>query len=606
MTILQSLDSYYGRMERRGEVVPPGWSTEPVGYVIFLKPDGSVSQVRPRLDDKGKRGLPTLVPKWFTKQGTGSTPFFLWENTAYALGVSEKSQDKTRRDHEAFRKLHLERLADTQDEELLALRRFVENWTPEQFVEPNFIPKMMAFNVAFRLDKPGFRRLIHEGAAARELIEAMRSEVSSEAEAYCLVSGEMRPVVRLHPKVKGVNGTANPEVPLVSFNNPAFESYGKEQGYNAPVSERAAFRYGAALNALLDRNKSRNRLQRGIGDATVIFWAESGPGPDDDHAAEAAEEVFGSNVNPPDEVAEASKLYEQLMAIADGKPVTELHDKLDPATRFHVLGLAPNAARLSVRFWLSDSLEHFIKNIARHYEDLRIEPQPVGWTLPSVSLLLARTTALLGKFDNIPHALAGEVMRSVLTGQPYPRTLVAAVIMRLRAGDAAGYGWHAAVLRACLNRGLRGSASREGEPMTEETEKKVPVGLDPENRSVAYQLGRLFSVMESAQYEALGRVNAPIGVRYYAAASATPARVFGTLLRGLKNHVADARKRNKGGWIDGRVSQILGHVGPDLPRTLSLEDQARFAVGYYHESGQRRAKAATNAAETTETEGNAE
>lgn len=605
MTVLQALDSYYARMERRGEVVPPGWSTEPIGVIIFLNPDGSIAQVRPWLDEKGKRGRPVRVPKWFTKQGTGSTPFFLWENTAYALGVSEKSADKTARDHEAFRKLHLERLAETQDEGLLALRRFIEAWTPDQFGSPHFEPKMMAFNVAFRLSKPGHRQFIHESPAARALIDKMRAEVSSAEEAVCLVSGELLPVVRLHPKVKGVNGTANPEVPLVSFNNPAFESYGKEQGYNAPVSEQAAFRYGAALNALLDRDKSRNRLKRGIGDATVVFWAESGPGPDDDQAAEAAEGAFGRNINPPDEQAEASKLYEQLMAIAAGKPVTELDDKLDPATHFHVLGLAPNAARLSVRFWLSDSLDHFIRRIADHYEAMRIEPQPMGWTMPSVNLILARTTALLGKFDNIPNALAGEVMRAVLTGQPYPRTLLSAVIMRLRAGDAAGYGWHAAVLRACINRALRGSASREGEPMTEETEKKeLPVGLDPNSKSVAYQLGRLFSVMESAQYEALGRVNAPIGVRYYAAASATPARVFGTLLRGLKNHVADARRRNKGGWIDGRVSDILGHVGPDLPRTLSLEDQARFAVGYYHESGLRRPKAA--AADTTETEGDAE
>lgn len=605
MTILQSLDGYYARMERRGEVVPPGWSTEPIGFVISLNPDGSVARVSSWLDEKGKRGRPTPVPKWFTKQGIGSTPFFLWENTAYALGVSEKNPDKTRRDHEAFRKLHLERLAETEDEELLALRRFVEAWTPDQFVELNFLPKMMAFNVAFRLDKLANPRLIHQSSAARALIEKVRSEVSSAEEAVCLVSGEKRPVVRLHPKIKGVNGTANPEVPLVSFNLDAFTSYGKEQGFNAPTSEEAAFRYGTALNALLDRGKSRNRLKRGIGDATVVFWAESAQeGDDADKAAEAAERAVAEGLEPPDDAAEAFKLYTHLKAIAAGKSVTELDKALDPATRFHVLGLAPNAARLSVRFWLSDSLDHFIQRIAKHYEDLCIEPQPVGWTMPSVNLILARTTALLGKFDNIPNALAGEVMRAVLTGQPYPRTLLAAVITRLRAGDAAGYGWHAAVLRACINRGLRGSG--EGEPMTEETGKKeLPVGLDPDNKSVAYQLGRLFSVMESAQYEALGRVNAPIGVRYYAAASATPARVFGTLLRGLKNHVADARKRNKGGWIDGRVSEILGHVGPDLPRTLSLEDQARFAVGYYHESGQRRAKATGNAADTTETEGDA-
>jgi CRISPR-associated protein Csd1 len=188
------------------------------------------------------------------------------------------------------------------------------------------------------------------------------------------------------------------------------------------------------------------------------------------------------------------------------------------------------------------------------------------------------TTAPQQDFKNIPNGLAGEVMRAVLTGMAYPRTLLISAVMRLRAGDDPGLGWHAAVIKASINR----SADNE--------EERLTVSLNPDSLSTAYQLGRLFYVLESAQRAALGKVNATIADRYYGAASATPARVFGPLLRGLRNHVSDARKRGRGGWIEPRVAEIIGHLPDELPHTLTLEDQGRFAVGYYHERGTRQIK----------------
>jgi CRISPR-associated protein Csd1 len=259
-----------------------------------------------------------------------------------------------------------------------------------------------------------------------------------------------------------------------------------------------------------------------------------------------------------------------------------------PARVFHVVGLAPNAARLSVRYWLTDTIDAFAERLARHYEDLRIEPEPLGWGIaPSVGRVLVRTAALQQKFENIPPLLAGEVTRAVLEGRPYPRSWLAAAIVRLRAGDGPRSGWHAAAIKACLNRNL-------------DDKEKLPVALDPAREDRAYQLGRLFAVLEAAQYAALGRVNAPIGDRYYASASATPARVFGTLLRGLKNHVADARKRGQGRWIEAKVAAIVAKLPPELPRTLSLEEQGRFAIGYYHERAARPEKK-PDAEETEET-----
>ena len=117
------------------------------------------------------------------------------------------------------------------------------------------------------------------------------------------------------------------------------------------------------------------------------------------------------------------------------------------------------------------------------------------------------------------------------------------------------------------------------------------MALEPDRKDTAYQLGRLFAVLESAQYAALGRVNAPIGDRYYAAASATPARVFGRSCAACKHHVSDARKRGQGGWIEPKIGEIMLMLPPELPKTLRLEDQGRFAIGYYHERATRPAKA---------------
>jgi CRISPR-associated protein Csd1 len=588
MTVLQALNRYYDRLESRGDVVGPGYSVEPIGVVITLTLAGSIADVMMWRNSTGQKPRPERVPKWFGRSGTGSTPYFLWDNSAYALGVSSKEPGKTSRDHNSFKEYHAQHLSGINDGGLLALVRFIDGWKPEQFVAPLFTSEMLNLNFAFRLE--GEQLLLHERPAAGALVQRLYEldDQFEEAErAFCLVLGDELPISRLHPKIKGVDGTASAEVPLVSFNEPAFVSQGQKQGANAPTSKVAAFRYTAALNRLLERGTSRNRMR--IGDATVVFWADAAAvtasAEDAEAAAAAAEDTFAALFDPasawsaPDDATEAVKLRDALEAVAKGRPLRDLDPRLVAGTRFYVLGLAPNAARLAVRFWLTDTFEHFAEHLSAHYRDLAIEPKPRGWgNGPAVQWLLVRTTALREKFEKIPPLLSGEVTRAVLTGSPYPRTMLAAAIIRLRAGDAPGSGWHAAVIKACLN---RNPAEKE----------ELPVALDPDNPSPAYQLGRLFAVLEAAQYAALGRVNAPIGVRYYGAASATPARVFGPLLRGLQNHISDARKRGRGGWIERKVAEVISKLPPELPRSLRFEDQGRFAIGYYHERAMRFDKA---------------
>ncbi|MEE8629282.1 MULTISPECIES: type I-C CRISPR-associated protein Cas8c/Csd1 [Methylobacterium] len=477
-----------------------------------------------------------------------------------------------------------------------ALARFLDSWDPAAFDAAPFKPDMLDVNVVFEL--AGVEGYLHDRPAARRLVAG--SPAAEATGPACLVTGRPAAPLRLHPTIKGVEGAQSSGASLVSFNQNAFTSYGKVQGDNAPVSAEAGFRYGAALNRMLDR-ASRNRLRRPLGDATVAFWADTSATVGED-AAKAAEDTFASWFDPapgpaPDrDAAEAALIRDALAALAAGRPVEAVAPQVAPGTRFYVLGLAPNAARLSVRFWLEDSFEAFARRLAQHHADLALAPRPRGWGgSPAVGRLLVKTTALQEKFDNIPPLLAGEVARAVLAGTRYPRSWLAAALVRLRAGDDPATGWHAAAIRACLTRDLRLNGDR-GE---------IPVSLDKDDPSPAYQLGRLFAALEAAQRLALGRgINATIRDRYFGAASATPAGVFPLLLRGAQNHVGRLRKDGKDYWIEREIGEIVERLPSALPRVLRLEAQGRFAIGYYHQRqaqfAGRPALAAAVEAETTQ------
>ncbi len=517
MTILQSLDRYYGRMAARGEAEAPGFSREKISFVIVLSADGEPVDVLDLREQSGKKLVPVLreVPA-AVKRTAGIAPNRLWDKSSYVLGRTAGEGRRTAEEHAAFKALHVRLLADSDDAGLVALARFLKNWTPERFEAAPFHGDMLDSNLVFRLDGDAYE--VHARPAARRVLVEDAVESSSE---MCLVTGVASVAQRLHPTIKGVQGAQSSGAALVSFNLDAFTSYGKDQGANAPVSETAAFRYGAALNRMLDRG-SRNRLERTVGDATIIFWADASDLVPEESAA-VAENLFASWFAPPPETSpdanleadkqEAAKLLDQLAKVAEGRP-EQADPRLRPGTRFHVLGLAPNAARLSVRYWLDDDFSRFAKRLAEHAADMRIEPPPHRWgrSAPSIARLLVKTTALQEKFDNIPPSLAGEVTRAVLAGTRYPRTWLAAAVIRLRAGDDPGTGWHAAVIRAVLERDRRLRSDND----KSKDKREVPVSLDrTRSDDPAYHLGRLFAALETAQRLALGRVNATIRDRYF-------------------------------------------------------------------------------------------
>jgi len=584
MTVLQALARHHDRLVRAREAPSYGFSREPISYALAISPEGSLVDVAPLLDTSGRtpRSTPHDVPQP-VKRTSGVASNFLWDKTAYVFGVKRDTDTRqlvsAPREHAAFLKLHADLLAETDDAALQALRRFLEQWTACSYA---FLPNadgMLDQNIVFRLD--GELSFIHERAEARDIWIRHLSEQQG-AEGLCLVNGSTGSLARLHAPIKGVGGAQSSGAAVVSFNKHAFESFGKKQGANAPISEQAAFAYATALNALLARD-SRRRIQ--IGDATTVFWAEATGGED---TANAAEELFAMLAKPPTATGKEATIADILSAIGSGRPLADAVPGVDEQIRFHILGLSPNAARLSIRYWHTDTLGAIARRIVEHWRDMRMEPLP--WRTPPAVWCMLAETAPQRKSDRIQPILGGALMRAILTGGAYPRSLLAAIVMRMRQ-DHDINGLRAAICKAFLARDYRLGLTTED----------VPVSLDPNETNVAYRLGRLFAVYEKVQLCSLGNVNATIKDRYFGAASATPASIFPLLERTSGHHLATLRKNEKAGlahWFEREIDDILAGVDTALPRSLRLEEQGRFAIGYHH---QRASRGRGSTDETTDT-----
>ncbi len=438
---------------------------------------------------------------------------------------------------------------------------FLDSWAPEQFDGFGWPSEMKDQNVVFALESERRRGVcLHDRPAARALW-ARYSSSTGDNEAVCLLTGEVGQIARLHPTIKGVWGAQSSGASVVSFNLKAFESYGHEQGLNAPVSEAAAFAYTTALNHFLVRENG-HRIQ--IGDASTVFWADASGA----QTADEAEAIFGSLI---DEKIESGKVGDILQKLREGRSIENIKADLPQGVRFFVLGLAPNAARISVRFYLEDEFGVIMERYLRHLDRLRIEPAPRG-DAPSMWRLLVET-AVRQKSDNILPNLAGDWMRAILTGAPYPLTLLSALIMRIRA-DHDVNALRAAMLKSILIANFR---------------MEVPVSLDPSCTEPGYLLGRLFAVYEQIQSAALGRnVNASIRDKFYGAASAQPGKVFPMLQAGSVNHLSKVGKQRPGLRVnlEKDLAGIMEAMSPGAnPFPVSLQDrsQAMFGLGYYHQ-----------------------
>lgn len=569
MSALASLVRAYDSLATRGEAPAFGYSQEKIGFLISLNADGTPAGQPVDLregDGRKKLARPIAVPQP-VKRTSGVSPNFLWDKTAYVLGVTTGEGKRTAEEHAVFVAKHRTVLTGTNDEGLGAFLKFVEAWKPEDFVRLGWPDEMKDQNVVFALESDRRQNIrIHDRPAARELWSRLVA-AADRPDAACLLTGERGPVARLHPSIKGVWGAQMAGASIVSFNLDAFTSYGHEQGDNAPVSEAAAFAYTTALNRFLEKG-SRHRIQ--IGDASTVFWAEAESG----EAVAMAEDAF-AGFFAVDEKQESQKVAAILKAIHDGLPIEDIQPHLPRGVRFFVLALAPNAARLSVRFFIEDDFGVIAERYTEHVRRMRIEPPPREAMASMWRLLIE--TAPLRKSENIVPNLAGEWMRAILTGASYPLTLLSLLLMRLRA-DHDVNALRVAILKSVLIRNFGHSFKRE-----------PPVSLDVENKEPGYLLGRLFSIYEQIQTAALGgNVNATIKDKFYGAAASQPRKIFPLLDKGSKPHLSKLGKERKGYQVvlERKLAEIMEAMQPDedpFPTHLPDKQQGLFALGYYHQ-----------------------
>ncbi|MCE8021681.1 type I-C CRISPR-associated protein Cas8c/Csd1 [Halomonas sp. MCCC 1A11036] len=583
--ILSALNDYYQRLASQDKVPVSGFSSEKISYALVFSREGEPVAIDDLRDTSGQKPRPRPLQVPVDKRRTsGIHAYPLWDKTAYSLGVTAGEGKRLADEHAAFKARQVTLFGGCDDAELGAFLILLKHWQPEKLaVLPGYSEEVLDTNIVFRLD--GQQRYLHENPVVRELWRTALENDEGEL-GQCLITGETATLGTDHPAIRGVRGAQSSGASLVSFNSDAYNSYGHKGQANAAISKAAIFGYSTALNHLL-RGDSDNHQHLQIGDTTMVFWAEAS----DAAHAEAAEDFFAMLNKPPSDEQEAAKLGSLLGQVAQGRPLAKLDPRLESDTRFFVLGLAPNAARLSVRFWCTDTLERLAHHYAQHHRDLALEPTPWKGIAPGSWWLALQTAPMHGgqkpKVDDVAPQLAGELMRAILTGSRYPQSLLSNLVMRFR-NDGHITGARIALCKAVLARAARLAAHSNSHT------QEVPVSLDPHSTHPGYLLGRLFAELESAQRGALGdQVNATIRDRYYGAASATPASIFPMLLRNAQNHLSNMRKKDKGGLahtIEREIGAIINGLGDTFPKHLKIEEQGRFAIGYYHQSRARFTK----------------
>lgn len=563
--ILQALARFYQRKAADSEsgIAPLGFEWKEIPFVIVIDKHGAFVTLEDTRTPEGKkkRAKSFLVPQG-AKKAAGVRANLLWDSVEYCVGANPRGRDDIAARTAAFQAELASRLpARHSDARVEALLTFLENCPDAAVAKSSSVAALWAealdsnANVTFRIsgdDSPTLCEAFHA-----HLVGGQGAQAAGDESGLCLVSGLIGPVARIHPSLKGVRDAQSSGASLVSFNQTSFVSYGKSQNFNAPISEKATFEYTTALNSLLGKD-SKNKVQ--VGDATTVFWSERRTGLETSFSAFFA---MPPKDDPDRDVVAVRALYTSLDTGAL---------EFSSPTKFYVLGLSPNAARVSVRFWHQGTVADFSHRIRQHFDDLEIVRSPSDSGRYSLFWLLVEISPER-KVDNMPPNLAGSITRAVLDGAPYPATLLQQAIRRTRAEQEVTR-MRAAILKACLNRFQRTHATQE---------REIKVALDIENMNPGYRLGRLFAVLEKIQEDASPGLNATIRDRFYGAASANPVTVFPQLLKLKNHHLKKIDNPRFVGAHERRLGEIFAGLPASMPAHLRMEDQARFAIGYYHQ-----------------------
>ncbi len=556
--IFQSLISLYNR--RENEMPPYGFSVEDIGFVITLDRTGNLigepEDLRKKIGSDKYNFKISVVPYSnkvnVRSRAAAQTPNFMVDKADYLFGMSGKSNKNVH--HQSFKQLIDDVCVGSKDEGVAAVKLFLSGWNPKESVDLRHWKEMCGNHgkwVAFRLQDDLV--FVHERSQVKTLWTEYIEKEEMFPKGVSFFDGAEHNIQPQYAQFKFGSGAS-----LVSFNEVAYESYGKKKGGNAPLSVEAEFKSSSALKFLLRSKTQRIR----IGDATTVFWTER---------ASPVEKFFGQVLNPviEDQTA-ATPVRKYLEAIRNGSLPNDLAGTKN--MKFYILGLSPNKARLALRFWHVCSVAEVMNRLRDHFSNLEMEHTERDIPFPGIWHLLKETAR---ETKDISPVLAGALTRSIFQGIHYPQTLYQGVLGRIRADQAKKHPasgksisnvtyLRAAILKAVLQRNHN---------------KEVPMSLDKNRQEVAYLLGRLFAVLEKAQLDALGKVNSTIKDRFFSAASATPASVFPRLIRLSQHHI---EKAEYGFISDRRIAGIMEHI-QSFPTHMGLQDQGLFAIAYYQQ-----------------------
>lgn len=572
--ILQALVKHYENLEREKQVSKRGWCSAKVSYGIELSKEGQIKTIvwlkEEHMAGKKQIWLPKIltVPEMVTRS-SGVSANFLCDNSKYLLGIDKETMQGNTNQRvlecfQAAKEKHLALLGGVPGEMAQAIRLFFEMWNPScaeenQEVKANWEEITDGGNLIFCMGAD----FAQEDENIRNVWEQNQKEAQEEGavKGICLATGKEDEISRIHKTIKGVPGAQSSGAALVSFNAPAFESYGKEQSYNAPVGKYAEFAYTTALNYLLAQREYT--LQ--VGDTKVLFWAES--------ARKEYQESFFFCVDPQKDNQQVAKdLFNKLSNYQMGE-LQEIN--LDPEQECYLLGLSPNAARLSVRFFYYNSFGEILENLRKHYE--RMEMVQPSWETRNylgITDMLQETVNQKAKDKKPVSHMAAMALQTILTGARYPFSLYSDTIIRIRAEQGNVTWGRASIVKAYL---IHNAKWKEGVNY---------MGLNEESNDTEYVLGRLFAVLESIQLDANPGIKATIRDRYFNAACAKPASVFPILFKLKNSHIKKLEREKESSKIyyEKLLMSIMEKLSlENYPQRLSLEEQGKFILGYYHQ-----------------------
>ena len=571
--ILQALVKYYEDLERQKKLPKQGWCQAKVSYGINLSIDGDIKNILWLKEERqaGKKQIwisqTMKVPAMLTRS-SGVAANFLCDNSKYMLGIDKSGTGKRITEcFEAAKEKHLKLLENTSGEMSQAICAFFYKWNPEKAKEntavlENWEEITDGGNLIFCMDE----KYAQDDKEIEQIWNAENKLSETDTSGICLVTGEKTEISRIHRNIKGVPGAQSSGAALVSFNAPSFESYGKEQSYNAPVGKYAEFAYTSALNYLLAQKKYTFPL----GDSIIVYWAEE--------ARTEYQDALLALLNPvKDNQNEVHGFFEKLRK---DEPIMLDDLELNPSQKFYILCLAPNAARLSVRFFYQNSFGNIMKNLACHYERMKIvRPKWEEREYLGIEDMLRETVNMNSRDKKPISNMSAMVLSAILQNVRYPVSLYTDTLIRIRAEQGRLTWGRASILKAFLINNYR---NMEGE---------VCMSLNEECNDAAYVLGRLFSVLESIQTDANPEIKSTIRDRYFNSACATPASVFPVLIKLKNSHIKklEREKESVKIYYEKLLTQIMSKLEM-YPKRLSLEEQGKFILGYYHQTHKKYEK----------------